>query len=261
MSRDTAVRPPTEGSQTDGGAAASVRRGTLSRAMSRRAVLGAGAVGVAGAATAAAFDPLAAYAAPSRHPRALKQYFNILATGEALFTTFYALAALHHHRLGLRGPELNGVRAIAAEEAIHLRFALAHGGTPATESFSFPHGKATFRDRDLFIATQQLAEDLTNGALVAWIKDMATMGHIRLAELGGQLQQVEGGHRVFGRFLQGAEPYPNWGFGPVVLDSFLQVPEAVTAAGFLSPRPGNDFPFRPVAPRFPGVVNTTPGPT
>lgn len=228
------------------------------RSPSRRAILSAGAAGVGGVAVAA-FDPMVAYAATPATRTALKQYFNILATGEALFTTFYALAARYGDQLGLCGADLNGVMAIAAEEAIHLRFALSQGGTPATQEFSFPYGEATFQDRFLFIATQQLAEDLTNGALNAWIKDMASKGHVRLAELGGQLQQVEGGHRVFGRVLEGAEPYPNWAFGPVVLDSFLQVPEAVAAAGFLSPRPGNDFPFTPFPPQFPGVVNTTPG--
>lgn len=85
------------------------------------------------------------------------------------------------------------------------------------------------------------------------------MGRPRLAELGGQLMQVEGGHRVFGRVLLGIDPIPNWGFGPVVLDHFTQVPAAVTAAGFLSPKQGNDFEFHPVSPSFPGVINTTPG--
>jgi hypothetical protein len=73
------------------------------------------------------------------------------------------------------------------------------------------------------------------------------------------LMQVEGGHRVVGRVLFDAEPWDNWAFGPVApLKSFLQVPDAVKAAGFLSPRPGNDFTFHPVSAKFPGVINTAP---
>jgi hypothetical protein len=150
------------------------------------------------------------------------------------------------------------LEAILAEEEIHLRFAKAHGGTLATNHFSFPHGADTFNDRSLFLQTQQLIEEMTNGALLAWIKDLATMGMPHLAQIGGQLMQVEGGHRVVGRVIQGANPYDNWAFGPVALDHFTQVPAAVTAAGFLSPKPGNDFIFKPTPPRFPGVVNTEP---
>jgi hypothetical protein len=56
------------------------------------------------------------------------------------------------------------------------------------------------------------------------------MGLPRLAELGGQLMQVEGG-RVMGRVIMGEDPIPNRGFG-LVLDHFTDVPAAVTAAGF-----------------------------
>jgi hypothetical protein len=37
------------------------------------------------------------------------------------------------------------------------------------------------------------------------------------------------------------------------------VPAAVTAAGFLTPKSGNDFEFHLVSPSFPGVINTSPG--
>ncbi|GAC1614758.1 MAG: hypothetical protein NVS4B11_00650 [Ktedonobacteraceae bacterium] len=144
------------------------------------------------------------------------------------------------------------------EEEIHRSFAIAHGGVPVTSHFSFPHGDDTFEDRALFLETQQLAEDLTNGALLAWIKDMAEMGMPRLAQIGGQLMQVEGGHRVVGRVIMNADPWDNWAFGPVVLDNFLQVPAAVTAAGFLSPRPGNDFAYQAGPTSFPGVIYTMP---
>ena len=125
--------------------------------------------------------------------------------------------------------------------------------------FSFPHGNETFEERGAFLATQQLGEELTNGALLAWIKDWATMGNPRLAQIGGQLMQVEGGHRVVGRVLLDFARWDNWGFGPVApINSFLDVPSVVKAHGFLSPRPGNDFVFERVSETFPGVINTMP---
>lgn len=226
--------------------------------LTRRTVLGGGTLGVAAAALGA-LTPLTAFAKSTPRSDSLTQYFDILATGEALFTTFYQLAVLHHEALGLRGASLQAIQAIATEEEIHLRLAQAQGGTPATLHFSFPDGAATFRDLGTFLRTQQLAEELTNGALNAWVSDMATNGQVRLAQLGAQLQQVEGGHRAVGRVLAEESPFENWAFGPIVLGSFLQVPQAVTAAGFLSPRPGNDFPFTPAPATFPGVINTTPG--
>ena len=189
----------------------------------------------------------------------LKEYFSILATGEALFVTFYSNAVANHQALGLAGAELNAIKAILVEEQIHYDFAVRNGGTPATTHFSFPDGAKTFERRALFLRTQQLSEELTNGALLAWIKDMASMGQPRLAQIGGQLMQVEGGHRVVGRVILNAEPWDNWAFGPVAaIDSFLQVPDVVKANGFLSPRPGNDFAFRPASTNFPGVINRRP---
>jgi hypothetical protein len=184
---------------------------------------------------------------------------SILATGEALFVTFYKNAVDHHAELGIQGEALNALQAILTEEQIHLNFAMALGGTPATTHFSFPHGGNTFKQRSLFLETQQLGEELTNGALLAWIFDWARMGQPRLAQIGGQLMQVEGGHRVVGRVIMGADPWDNWAFGPVApIRSFLQVPDVVKAAGFLSPVPGNDFEFHPVSAAFPGVINVTP---
>jgi len=229
-----------------------------SRSVRRRHLLGAaGMVAAGGAATTL----LSAHAAPAEAADAssiLKEYFSILATGEALFVTFYSNAVANHQALGLGGAELNALRAILTEEQIHYDFAVASGGTPATTHFSFPHGRKTFENRSLFLQTQQLSEELTNGALLAWIQDMAKMGQPRLAQIGGQLMQVEGGHRVVGRVIMGAEPWDNWAFGPVALKNFLQVPHVVKAHGFLSPKPGNDFVFHPASASFPGVINRQP---
>jgi hypothetical protein len=223
--------------------------------MCRRELLGAAGTAAAGAAAATFLSSPAAHAWS-----AFPQHFSILATGEALFVTFYREAVAHHRDLGIFGDALVALQAILTEEQIHLDFATRNGGTPATTHFSFPHGHDTFKQRHLFLETQQLAEELTNGALLAWIYDFATIGQPRLAQIGGQLMQVEGGHRVVGRVIMDADPWDNWGFGPVAseLKSFLDVPTVVKAAGFLSPVPGNDFEFHPVSSTFPGVINTTP---
>jgi len=240
---------------------------SLSAHKSRRWLLrgaAAGATGLAVTGITAALTATNAMHAQAVHAEAafgggdLSEFFNILATGEELFATFYRLGIAHHQQLGINGDALIALEAIRVEEEIHRRFAIAHGGVPATTHFSFPHGAHTFQNRALFLETQQLAEELTNGALLAWINDMAKMGLPRLAQIGGQLMQVEGGHRVVGRVILDADPWDNWGFGPVVLSSFLQVPAAVKAAGFLSPRPGNDFQYQPGPTSFPGVIHTRP---
>lgn len=224
----------------------------------RRQLLGTSGTVVAGLTAATLLDAYADPADAADASSTIKEYFSILATGEALFVTFYSQAVANHGKLGIKGDALNALGAILAEEQIHYNFAVANGGTPATTHFSFPHGKDTFEDRSLFLQTQQLSEELTNGALLAWIKDMAAMGRPRLAQIGGQLMQVEGGHRVVGRVIMGANPWDNWAFGPVALKSFLQVPAVVKAHGFLSPKPGNDFEYHPVSAHFPGVINTKP---
>ena len=101
----------------------------------------------------------------------MKEYFDILATGEALFVTFYENAVANAHILGLNDAELNAIQAILTEEQIHYEVAMRNGGAPLTTRFSMPHGTQTFEDRGTFLATQQLGEDLTNAALNAWIKD------------------------------------------------------------------------------------------
>lgn len=233
---------------------------SFSRHHSRRRLLQGGIAAAAATAltSATALSALAVHAEATTDGGTLTEFFNILATGETLFVTFYHQAVLHHEALGFAGAELNAIEAIQTEEELHRRFALEQGGTAATTHFSFPYGPATFESRELFLKTQKIAEELTNGALLAWINDMASMGQVRLAQIGGQLMQVEGGHRVVGRVLQGAEPWDDWAFGPVTLEHFLQVPAAVTEAGFLSPRPGNDFEFHPVPAEFPGVIHTSP---
>ena len=229
---------------------------SLSGARTRRWLLRGAVAGATGVAltSAGALNALAVHAESFSGGTTLQTFFNIIATGEQLFVTFYRLGVNHAARLGISGAGLNALRAILAEEQLHLDFARASGGVPLTTHYSFPHGEETFEDRRLFLQTQQLGENLTNGALLAFIKDTAAMGLPRVAQIGGQLMQVEGGHRVVGRVLMGALPWDNWAFGPVTLAHFTDVPAAVTAAGFLSPKPGNDLEFHAVEDEFPGLI-------
>ena len=233
---------------------------SLAARVPRRWLLRGAVAAAAGTALSGAgvLSALPAHAEAMSGGATLKEFFSILATGEELFVTFYRNGILNHKALDFSGAELNALVAIMVEEQIHLDFARANGGVPVTNNFSFPHGARTFSNRSLFLETQQLGENLTNGALLAWIKDMAAMGHARLAEIGGQLMQVEGGHRVVGRVLLRATPWDNWAFGPVALNHFTDVPAAVAAAGFLSPKPGNNFAFKAVQSSFPGVIHTHP---
>jgi|SRR5579872_1254039 len=234
---------------------------SFSHSLSRRWLLRGAVAGAAGIAlsSASALDALAVHAESLSGGGTMKEFYSILATGEALFVTFYSHGIANASRLGIEEDDLNALKAIVTEEQLHFNFAVSQGGVPATTTFSMPHGHETFEDRGVFLQTQQLSEELTSGALLAWIKDTAAMGLPRIAELGGQLMQVEGGHRVVGRAIMEAEPYPNWGFAPVVLKHFTDVPAAVKAAGFLSPTQGNTFTYHAVSSSFPGVINTSPG--
>ena len=224
---------------------------------SRRAVLKGATAGVA-AATLIGLSSMATYAQSMSNDEFLKAVFNILATGEKLNVAFYQLGVANHDRLGFHGDQLLSLKAILIEEQIHNNAAEAQGGVAATTHFSFPLGAATFTDRVSFLATMKQIEETTNSALLALIHDCAARGLTAYARLAGQLLSVEGGHRVVGRMLLGMHPVEDWAFGPALLTSFLDVPGAITKAGFLSPAPGNDFPYQPVSASLPGVSYSAP---
>src|SRR5881227_3599091 len=92
--------------------------------MSRRRLLGAATVAagtvVTGVAAATLLHTRAVHAEVASGGSILKEYFSILATGEALFVTFYSHGVANAERLGLRGDALNALKAIRTEEQIHL---------------------------------------------------------------------------------------------------------------------------------------------
>jgi hypothetical protein len=107
---------------------------SFSTRVRRRELLGAAGTVAAGVAATTLLNVPAARAAVP-----LSEYFNILATGEALFVTFYSQAVANHAFLGIYGNALTALQAILTEEQIHLNFAMMNGGTPAKTHFSFPH--------------------------------------------------------------------------------------------------------------------------
>src|SRR5690348_7433143 len=78
---------------------------SFSAPRSRRWLLRSAAAGTAAAALtgAAALNALAVHAEAATASDDLSTFFNILATGEALFVTFYDQAVIHHERLGFHG--------------------------------------------------------------------------------------------------------------------------------------------------------------
>jgi hypothetical protein len=232
----------------------------VARRQSRHAFLKGSAVGAAAVAVGGAggLSTLVAHAQSMTNDAFLKEVFNILATGEKLGVAFYQRGVANHERLGFFGDQLLSLKAIMVEEQIHNNAAEAHGGMAATTHFSFPLGAATFTDRIAFLTTMRQIEETTNSALLALIRDCAERGLTAYAQLAGQLLSVEGGHRVVGRTLLGTHPVEDWAFGPALLPHFLAVPDAVAKAGFLSPAPGNDYPYQPVSASLPGVTYTAP---
>ncbi len=98
---------------------------SLSAHKSRRWLLrgaAAGATGLAVTGITAALTATNAMHAQAVHAEAafgggdLSEFFNILATGEELFATFYRLGIAHHQQLGINGDALIALEAIRVEE-------------------------------------------------------------------------------------------------------------------------------------------------
>ncbi len=128
---NTEVRQAIEEVPSEALAAATDLMTSFSQPLSRRWLL-RGAV--AGATGASALAALAGPAEATTIGATLIEFFSILATGEELFVTFYSNAIKNHVQLGLYGDELNALKAIRAEEQLHLNLALSQGGVPATSS-------------------------------------------------------------------------------------------------------------------------------
>lgn len=254
----------------------------LLRAMSRRSLLRAGALGAVGAvAGGSLFDALAAEAAPRARRRIFRQpddvtpaarIFKIAQTAEQLAVTLYSHGVANG--LGLEDDDLDYFKAAAIQEQIHQKFFARLTGVKVQRPnhFSFPAGAKTFRDLRLWIIAQQHLEGVFDTAFLAAVRELAHQGRPRAAQIMAQIATNEAEHRVLAREVAsgaGIETLPNinpggtgtvptsppdnWAFTPVFVEAVPDVVVLATRDGFLSPRPGNDFAYREInfqSPRY-----------
>jgi hypothetical protein len=222
------------------------------RTLLRMAAIGAG-LSLAGS-TALTALPVHAAAATSS---TVSEIFSIAATAETLAVTFYHNSIVNAGALGLHGAALSAIKSIAREEDIHRSFFIANGGKVATDNFSFPRGQTTFTNLRIFVETQQQLEVVFDSAFLLAVKIFAGMsGGATLAQIAAQIACVEQGHLAVGRYIAGFVPAEPYTFAPVLFSDLSQIVPTVKAAGYLSPRSGNNFDYRPAPHAF--TVDNTP---
>lgn len=224
---------------------------SLAARRDRRAFLkGAAAAGLAVAGAGLLATPVAE--ARDHNAEAIRAIFSVARTAEQLAVTFYRTGLDNARQLGLRRVDRMNLRAALIEEQIHQEFFTAAGGESLADTFSFPEGAATFADLEAFIRTQQQLEGVFDSAFLAAIREFAELGQPRLAQIAGQIAAIESEHRALGREILGRRgderfiPADNWAFAPVLIGFVADAPALVAEAGYLSPREGNSYRYRPV---------------
>lgn len=219
---------------------------------------GAAAVGASATlAGAAAMTALPLQAAASTNMSVVTDIFSLAATAETLAVTFYNNGIEHAEELGLSGAALAAFKSFAREEDIHRSFFIANGGKVATDNFSFPAGEETFESRRIFIETQQQLEVVFDSAFLLAVKVFAGLSNgAPLAQIAAQIACVEQGHLTVGRYIGGFVPAEPYTFTPVLFTALDQIVPAVTAAGYLSPRTGNNYDYHAAESAF--TVDNTP---
>lgn len=204
--------------------------------------------------------------------------FTVAQSAEQLAITLYRNGVANASKLGLSAQELNYFKAAGIEEQIHQKFFAGITGVavqPAATHFSFPHGHDTFTDLALFITAQQQLEGVFDSAFLAAVRELSHLGAHRAAQIAAQIATVESEHRVLGVQVaqaHGIKALPNThdslptsdpnpldkasmvptdppdilAFTPVFVDSVPDAVKLATAAGYLSPRPGNDFEYEAI---------------
>ena len=172
---------------------------------------------------------------------------TVARTAEQLAVTFYSNGLSNADQLGIKGDDLEYIKAALAEEQIHQQFFAANGGQSLAETFSFPNGAKTFTDLATFIETQQELEGVFDSAFLAAIKEFAQLGRPDLAQIAGQVACIEAEHRALGRAIGGLVPADNWAFTPVEIGAVADAPALVTKAGYLSPTSGNTYTYAEVS--------------
>lgn len=220
----------------------------------------AGIVGVGGGAYLLTQKSSASHAAGVTPPPldSIQTILNIAATAEEGGVVFYTQALLHAERLGLGERAFQDLRAAQVEEQLHLSFLLKQGARPLSNTFSFPFGKATFTNFELFIRTQQALETAHAAAYLAAIREFALLNRPDLALIAGEIATVESEHRAIGRAIGGLSPANNQAFTPALFPTVSAAAAALQKAGFLTPRNGNSFRFQPASVNFNGVSARVP---
>lgn len=215
-------------------------------------------VGAATLASATALTGVPVFAAAKQST--VQDVFSLAATAESLAVTFYNNGIANAHKLHLSWAAREALKSIAREEDIHRSFFIANGGTPATQTFSFPAGDDTFEHQRTFFETQQQLEVVFDSAFLLAVKIFAGLSDgATLAQIAAQIAAVEQGHLAVGRYIAGFVPAEPYVFAPVLFSSLSQIVPAVQAAGYLSPTTGNSYTYSHAEAAF--VVDTTPGGT
>ena len=230
---------------------------------SRRSLLKGAAIGAAGLTAAGAGALLlpkrVAYASGGEGAEdTIPQILSIAATAEELAITFYSHGIANASGLGISGANLAYLQAAVIEEQIHRDFEVAAGGSPLTNTFSFPHADDTFEQLNLFIATLEQLEEAFIAAYLAAVKEFALLGQPGLAQLAAQICGIENEHRALGRDIGGLIPADNWAFSPALVESVGDAVDVLAAEGYLSPKSGNSFTYHPVSTADHGVIHRQP---
>ncbi|GCE20571.1 ferritin-like domain-containing protein [Dictyobacter kobayashii] len=197
-------------------------------------------------------------ATPAATKQAIGAILNIAATAETLAVVFYSQVLSHADNLGLKPATRVNIKATLVEEQLHLQFLNKQGAKSMARTFSFPNGRDTFKNLELFLKTQQLLESAFVAAYLAAVKELAQLGRPDLAQIAAQLAAVEAEHRVVGRVIGAMLPIDNEAFPPLLLKNVAAAPAFLKGAGFLTPHKDNSFDFHAVSTVGAGVTMTMP---
>ena len=184
----------------------------------------------------------------------VKNILNTAITAEHLAVAFYTQAINHADLLGFGEGARLDIRAALVEEQLHALFLAKQGAKPLTNKFSFPHGKNTFRNFNLFIQTQQQLETLFVAAYIVAAKEFAMLNRPDLVVIAAQIGTVEAEHRALGRAIGGMRPANNHVFSPILLKKVGDAPALLKKQGFLAPMNDNSYTYQQVNVDFNDVV-------
>lgn len=230
------------------------------RSLLKGAVAGAAGVAALGAGSLLLSSKPAHASGSGEGPEdSIAQILSIAATAEQLAVTFYAQGIANAGKLMITGANYDYLVAAIVEEQIHRDFLVANGGTPITGTFSFPYGPDTFKDQLKFVNTLQQLEEAFIAAYLAAVSEFAQYGQPGLAQIAAQIMGVESEHRALGRSISANFPYAdNFAFEPALVESVGDAVGVLAAEGYLSPKAGNTYTYKPVSTVNKYVVYRTP---